>query len=302
MDNIDQAKETMFAGIFEYLDQKKLVFANNPAFKQKVGQFITAYNSVKSLGAKNQVSASGYSDAKNATKKEMADKAAEISGYAFVKLQELNQEELSAQLHITTSDFYYNSDPLALALTKATYDLLENNLALITPEYVTVDDLHDLQALMDEFVKGMGKSDEEHRSQPVDTKAYKAAIKDTDKILDDMMLLARKFAKSQKEFYDKLVALNVLPPVAVRHTSLNITAIDSVTKKPIENVFGELSNSTKTDTSDTQGELNFDRVRASKNITLTLTAPNYQKFIMVIAIARGKENNMTVEMVKDENK
>jgi hypothetical protein len=293
MTNREQAKMTMYAGTDTFLTDNVAVYTGNVAFETEKAKFDAAYVLVKKVAAKTGTDNSGFSEEKNLAKTEMAKQAAKLSGFAKVRFEDLGELDLAGQLHIGDSDYTHLSDSQSVTRAQATHDLLNANLAMLTPDYVTAANITALDTVIGDFESAQGSSDAVHQTEPEDTSAFKDSLPVIDKSLGNLKLLGRFYEDTASEFYNELLLVTQIPPVNVHHTNVNVKVTATEDGHPIANATGALSNSDKTGESDLNGVLHIEEVR-SGDAVLTVSATGRKTLQQQIDIERGTDNNFNV--------
>ena len=295
MTNREQAKMTMYSGLNTFLTDNAVVYAANLAFTTEKTKFDAVYLQVKKFAAKTGTDNSGFSVDKEQAKAEMAKKAATLSGFAKVRFGDLNQPDLAGQLHVTDTDYTSAADSASVTLAQAAKNLMNDNIAVLAPDYVTPIDLTDLNILITDFQNAQGASDAAHQTEPQDTSAFKDALTPVDDSIDNMKLLGRFYQDTGAEFYNELLLVTALPAVNVHHTNVNVTVTASEDGHTLANATGTLSNSDKTGTSDLSGQMTIEEVLAGDAV-LTVNATGRKQVQTQLHINRGKDNDLSVVM------
>ncbi len=238
----------------------------------------------------------GFSADKLEKKNLLADEAALLSGYAFVKWgpTKLNKPAFALQCHTFATDYLGIADVECTALAQAAHDLMFNNSGDLTG-YVAAGDLTHLQTTINNFTAADGSSQSVNAASPADTAAFKTALRNENKCIPDLLFMVRPFKTINKTFYDKVVLLCELPAVSVLHTDVIVTVLKTENNEVITDAHGTLSNTKKTDDTDIHGELEIDEVHSGKAI-LTITQPDRVTIVEEITIQIKHVNHYTVHM------
>ncbi len=179
----------------------------------------------------------------------------------------------------------------------ATFKLLNENLATITPDYLTTSDLDNLQTLINTFVQAEGSSQEVNTLSPQLTARFKTALTVLNTDVKILLKLARKYQLTNLTFYQSLKKICKIPPANVRHTSIMLTITDSATGAFIPSARAQFSNSKKTAITDANGVLLVNRI-GQGNPIVTITAAGYTTYASSIHILSGKENSYVIMLTK----
>jgi hypothetical protein len=293
MTNEENAEMTSHLATFEFFKRNEVIVNQNGAFKDAVAEFITNYEAEKEYGAILATDNTNLSKEKSALKAKMIEHIVELTGYAFVALNKAGKTQDAEQLDINPTD-YAIADIDAYDLAKANLQLLKDQTAIITPNYVTVDDLKDLEADIEAFIEAKGDTQDILKTTPAQRAAFKDALAKTKESVDDIRILGKKFEKTNNLFYDELMRVTTVVLTNVAHTSLSMSIIGK-DGKPVAGATASLSNSKKTATSDAKGYLKIDEIRNGKT-TITITSPTHKEYMQEVRIVRGKENHVEVVM------
>lgn len=297
MTNNQQAKMTMYSGIDTFLTDKAAVYAANVAFTKQTALFTTAFDTAVTKSLKTNTDNKGFSVDKDLAKKAMAERTAILAGFARVRFSELGKFDLAGQLSIAVSEYTRVSDSVSSKMAQAALDLMNANIADLTPDYVTAADLTALQTLITAFANTRGSSAMTKQTEPADTAAFKEAIKQCDKTIDDLLILGRFYIATDPDFYNQLLLVAVMPAVNIHHTSLIIQVTDSVTNAPLQGVTASIGD--KSAVSDLTGTISIYKIKSGKKQTLLLSKANYNAIETLITIIRSRENNLVMPMVKN---
>lgn len=287
------AKTKMYNGFDTFLTDNAGIYSGNAAFIAARAEYATKLGLVNSLATALSVDNTVYNKEKMQAKMNMAGLAADLAGFAQVRLNNLGKTKEATQLYISSTDYTHLSDPEAKATAQSTHDLLNDVISDLSPDYVTADDLKELQKKIDTFSSTQGSSTSVHTGTPEQRKNFKAAVRDIDTLIADIRLLARKYRSSNPDFYKELIAQSAVPPVNVHHTTLSLTVSSKADKSPVANAVGALSNSKKTGASDAGGFMTIEQVRQG-NATLTIKAPGFSDYSVLINLISGHDNHFDI--------
>ena len=287
----------MFKGFHQFLVDNAPIYATNIAFSNQKLKFDAAYNLVLVTVVNANADNSGYSTLKLTAKKAMAEEAALLCGLAYVCFENLGKQELSAQMHITETEYAHASDAQAATLAQTVYNVMNDNIALLQPDYVTAAQLAVLQQLITTFQNTHGTAVAVHQTNPADTAAFKSAIAQTDEALANLLILGKVYKATNPDFYTQLELASKMPPVNIHHTFLTVTVTAKEDASPVTGAVATLSPSGKTATGDANGIIIIEQVR-NGNAELILTAPGHKAINMPLTIERGRDNAVSVTMEK----
>jgi len=292
------AETTMHNALSKFLDENATVYANDKAFTATVALYKSRLNTESGFGPLLAVDNTTYSIEKSKLKTQMATDAAHLAGFAYVALNLAGNTKEAAQLNIRISDYLHLTDIEAQDLSQTNLNLMQQQVAVISPDYVTAADLTNLGNTITAFANAKGTSESINEGTPAQRAAFKTAIANTNAVIDDMRLLVRKYAVSNKLFHDQLLNQATVINVNIHHTSLSAVITAKVDGSKIANAAGTLSNSKKTGSSDANGNLLLEEIVSGDGIVLTVTASGYKTFTQTLKINRGRDNHVEVAMEK----
>jgi hypothetical protein len=186
MTNREQAKRTMYGGVKAYVTDEgnATVLDGFGPFATEKTKFLTAEQANGDAAAKTGTDNSGFSQEKLDAKIAAGTKAAILSGFAQIKLEDDGNLDLAGQLDISITNYTGPADSEAASLMQGAHDLMDDNEDLLTG-YVTAGDLTALQGLIDTYTEAQGSSDSAHQAEPVDTTAFKTSFAPVIKALKD---------------------------------------------------------------------------------------------------------------------
>ena len=291
MTNEQSAEMTSHLASIDFFGRNAAIVNQNPVFKAAVDEFKANYDAEKAYGAILATDNTNLSEEKIALKAKMIEDLVEMTGYAFVALNKAGKTHDAEQLDTTPTD-YALGDNEAYDLAKANLQLLKDQTAIISPNYVSADDLKDLETTIEDFINAKGETQDILKITPAQREAFKDALAKTKVSIEHIRILAKKFKKTNKLFYDELMRVTTVVLTNVNHTSLSL-GIKDKDGNPLANVTASLSNSKKTATSDAKGYLKIDEIRNGIT-TITITSPNHKDYTQEVRIVRGRENHVEV--------
>lgn len=295
MDAREAAKLKMYETFNTFLEQEQPVFVNYKPMVSKYGLFRESLTRVNELAKTLSNDNTGYSKDKKSLKVDMAESIATLAGVAQVAFEEKEMQVEAQQMHVSVSDYLRLSDVEAKVLAEAQYEILVAHKALLVPDFITEEELSSAGSLINSFHASTSSGALKQQSSPTETQNFKKTIKYKDKLVEDIRLLARKLGKTNPDFYERLLAVSTLPPVAVHHTYFSVTLLSKETKQPIANATASLSNTKKTGISDESGNLNIEQVRQG-TATLHIKAEGYKELNIKVSIQRSRDNHFDLEL------
>ncbi len=297
MNDREEAKMRRNSGLPGFFSDNAAAYAADNAFLAIVKKFNTDYGVALSYAGNTGLDNSGFSQEKLNAKNAAGLVAATLSGRAQVILESLGMFSVANGLHDSESYYTHVADLDASSRLQAVYSLLNANLLTITADYVTAEDLTNLQNLTNTFMQTGGSSQQVHAQSPVQTKKFKSALKVVDVDIKNMLKLGKTYKTTNVDFYNGLVAGCKMPAIIDHITSADITVNDSVTGAPIVGAKGSFSNSKNGMVSDANGFMQEDHM-LDGNPTLTITATGYPVYTSLVHIVHGTDNSFHVLLTK----
>jgi len=290
-----------------YLQKNAVAFKDDVAFETLVAKTKADYALTVIAAAATTEDNTGYSAEKMFAKTEAGTFCSECCASSQVKLDLLGNITLYQSLNSSTSFYTKAADARSASRLQNMHDVMQTNLAIITPDYLTAAQLTTLQNKIDKYTSTSGTTTEVNSTSPVKTQALVNAIKTGAKNVINLKKLARKYSATNPTFYNELVRVCKLPAISIRHTPVNITVTDAATGLPLPGVIGTLSKTAELGVGTQSGIINYTNVLAGKAIA-TYAHPGYITGIQNIKIKRGRTNafafallagTMTTEMEVD---
>ena len=294
MKNTEQAELTRNAGLDARLTAESDNYTGNVKLIAKIAEYRIAYAANLACSAAAHPNNSGFSLLKQKGKIALGETASTLSGLAYVALTDLGKIDVAEQLHINATDFTSVADSDCTALSQNDHDVMLAHKTDLLPD-VTELMLTDFQDEITTFSGLQGTSDSVHEVSPTLTKAFVESFRPVRKIIEQIKLLMKPYKKSNKDFYDRVMASTIIPAVNVHHTFVNITVVNKNVSKVVEGILFTLTNAKKTGTTDWEGKLTLDKPRAGKDI-LTGVLDGKVVYLRHIEIKRGRENDFDIEI------
>ena len=247
-------------------------------------------------GDKAAADNSGYSVDKLIKKEGVCEVAANLCARSIVKLEMLGNHTLADALNGTASFFSKAADILCANRLMNVYDVMNDNLLLITADYLTAPQLTSFLAKINGFKTMKGSAVLVNTNNPVLTKAFDTAMRLTTADIADLKSLAKDYKTAHPAFYNGLMKACKLPAITVRHTPVVITITDANTGVALASVKGTLLATKELPMSNVSGIMEYATVKGGAT-TGTFAKEGYITKIMAMGIVRGKTNSFTVSLV-----
>ena len=272
------------------------LYKTNVAFSTIATKMQTDTDAAVVAGTNTGLDNTGYCVDKVIGKQAASEIAAQLCGSSKVKLDMIGNHALSDSLNSAASFYFYAKDELCTNRLMSAYNIMSENLLLITPDYLTPVQLTDFLKKINTYTTTKGSSTLVNNHSPVFTEAYNTAMKLTTSDVDTIKELAKFYKTVHPSFYAGIMRACTMPAVNVHHTPLVITITDASTTGVLANVAGTLTRTKELPTSNVAGIMIFATVSAGI-ATATFTKKGYISAIKTVNILRGKTNNYSVALV-----
>lgn len=269
----------------KFLTDNAAAFDKQPAFKKQAKTVVDNVADLVKKAAKTEGNASGYSKTKKEAKRLMADELALHAGDASVAFDEQGRHDLALQMLVNASDYYTLADKEAEATARNVWQILHDNIALVTPDYVTQTDVDADEKLINDFASATGDSSIAHNVSPADTAAFKDALQITLTSINKLLILGRRFKKLDNNFYNGLQAATKAPPVNVHHTGVAGTITHN--KQAATAATVEIVGTDKKASTDAQGKYSIIQVTQG-TYTLKVTLATGETLSISITLKSGE--------------
>ncbi|MEI8202936.1 MAG: hypothetical protein WCH34_07990 [Bacteroidota bacterium] len=294
MKNTEQAELTRNAGLDARLTAESGNYTGNVKLIAKIAEFRDAYAENLACSAAAHPNNKGFSILKQNGKLALGETASTLSGLAYVALTDLGKIDVAEQLHINATDFTSVADSDCSAVAQNDHDVMFAHKTDLLPD-VTDLMLTDFQDEITAFNGLQGTSETVHEVSPTLTKAFVASFRPVRKIIEQIKLLMKPYKKTNKDFYDRVMASTIIPAVNVHHTFVNISVVNKNVSKIVEGIVFTLTKAKKAGSTDWEGKLTIEKPRAGKDV-LTGVLNGKVVYLGHIEIKRGRENDFDVQI------
>jgi hypothetical protein len=305
MNHNQEARVTRDNGLCTLLTNTTADYAGDAAFEAIATKTIADYVLTTKAATAAAADNTGYSLDKYIAKIAASNISCQLCAGCQVKAQLLGNNILFNALNGTVSFFSHTSDALSASRMQNVHDVMQTNLVLLTPDYITAAKLTTFQTKITDFTELSGTTTSVNSTSPVVTKALADAIKTGAADVVNIKKLAKKYQPTNPTFYNNIIKACKIPAITVRHTPVVITVTESLTGTPLANASGTLSKTTQVGVGTDAGIITYTNVSAGTAIA-TCAADGYITGVRTIKIKRGKPNAfffvlvagvMTTEMV-----
>ena len=287
----EQADQTMFASVNHVLTTEAAVYEDDVKLKAEVEAFKAAYAHNLATGAAAHPDNSGFSQEKLNAKIELGDYAAMLSGESFVTLKNLGKISIAEKFSVYPSNYIYLADSACGTLAQKAYNLISENSDDLIPDTITTVMLAALQTKKDTFTSLQGTSETEHEVSPQLTEDFKNSFGPVKEKVENLKFRARKYETINYGFWERFMASTDIPTVHVRHTYLEIVALNKATSAPIEGIVFTLTKGNKSATTDYMGKAVIAKIRSGEDV-LTGVLGDKTVYTGHIVIERSKVNSL----------
>ena len=298
MNNRQGAQETRNVTVCAFLEvpANAAVFAGNVAFSTIATKMIEDSAAAVIAGTNAAADNTGYSVDKIIGKEVASQMASQLCASCIVKLDILGNNALSNSLNSSATFYNYAKDAVCTNRLMSVYNVMNDNLELITPAYVTAAELAIFLTKINKYTTTKGSSSLVNNNSPVLTQTYNTAMKLTNTDVATIKELAKFYKTTHPLFYSGIMKACKMPAVPVRHTPLVITVIDASTTGVLPDVKGTLTKSKEQPMSNVAGIMTYATVLAG-GTTGTFAKAGYITSIKALDILRGKTNAYTIALV-----
>ena len=298
MNNLQGAQETRNVTVCAFFDipANAAVFAGNVAFSTIATKMTTDSAAAVVAGTNAAADNTGYSVDKMVSKEIVSQMAAQLCASCIVKLDLLGNNALSNALNSAATFYSSAKDAVCTNRLMSVYNVMDENLALITADYVTAPQLATFLTKINNYAATKGSSALVNNNSPVLTKTYATAMKQTTTDVRTIKELAKFYKTTNPTFYAGVMKACKMPAVPVRHTPLVVTITDASTTGVLAGVAGTLTKSKELPISNVAGIMTYATILAGST-TATFAKTGYITVIKTLDILRGKTNTLSVALV-----
>ena len=293
MTNYEQAQMKRNGSICTILNKNASIFEDDVSFCAIATKMQEDTDTVVANSAAAETNNKGYSMAKYTAKNEASELAADLCANSQVKLNLLNNLILSKSLNSAITFYSKASDATCSSRLMSVYKVMEDNIEIITSDYLTAGQLADLLAKINKFTNLASQTGVVNSGATVLTKQFKTAMKATNANVKTIIKLVNKYEKTNPTFYSVVMAACKLPTVTKLNTSVSIDVFDAESKGVLAKVAGTLTKSKHKPFSNVAGVMLYINVLAG-TATLSFSLKDYITKLLTINIKRGRMNKFTV--------
>ena len=286
-----QADQTMFASVDYVLTNEAAVYEDDVKLKAEVEAFKAAYAHNLATGAAAHPDNSGFSQEKLTAKIELGDFAAMLAGESYVTLKNMGKISIAEKFSVYPTNYTSLADSACGTLAQTNYNLISDNADDLIPDTITNAMLAALLTKKNTFTELQGTSEAEHEVSPQLTEDFKNSFGPVKEKIENLKFRARKYETINYGFWERFMASTDIPTVHVRHTYLEIVAINKATSAPIEGIVFTLTKGNKSATTDYIGKAVIAKIRSGEDV-LTGVLGDKTVYTGHIVIERSKINSL----------
>ncbi len=226
---------------------------------------------------------------------ELADLFANTCGYALVAFKKYAMTIAAGTMYVNRTDYTQIHETTMLSRMQFVINNLTEHRKMLIPDYLGEDDIKELTEKLAAFSNVKQNIEVANRIGPNFRQSFKYGLQELGYLLNDIKLLARKYAKSAPKFVDGIHYKSKIVDTGIRHTRLELTLLHKADQTPIPEANISFNRTSKTYTSDENGKVKIDRMQFGKN-TLFIKTKEKPDYKQVISIKQGKENFITVQV------
>ena len=232
---------------------------------------------------------------KYTAKNDASKLAADLCANSQVKLNLLNNLTLSQSLNSAITYYSKASDAVCASRLMGVYKVMSDNIELITPDYLTPDQLAELLIKITKFTNLSGQTSAVNNGATALTKQFKSDLKTINANVKTIIKLVNKYEIANPKFYNEMIEACKMPAITKLNTIVSINVIDAESKGVLAKVAGTLTKSKEKPESNVAGIMLFNNVLAG-TATLSFTLKDYITKLLTINIKRGKLNKFNVSL------
>ena len=298
MNNRQAAQETRNIAVCGFLTipANAAIYAANVGFSTAATKMQTDSAAAIIAGTDAAADNTGYGLDKSIAKDSVSAMAAQLCAGCIVQLKILGNNALTNSLHGAASYYLKVKDAICTTRLMSVYNIMHDNLALITTDYLTAAQLTTFLASINTYTTTKGSGTTVNNNSPVLTKAFNTAMKLTSEDVATLKELAKFYEISQPIFYDGIMKACKMPAVTVRHTPVVINVTDASTTAVLPGAESTLTKSKEVLTSNIYGVIKYAKVTAGFT-TGTVSKAGYITKVLPMEIIRGVTNTFNVALV-----
>jgi len=298
MTNRQAAQETRNITVCAFLEvpANAAIYASHVAFGSIATKMAEDSAAAVTAGTKAGADNTGYSVDKIVDKEAASQLAAQLCASCIVKLELLGNHGLSDSLNGAATFYSTAKDAVCTNRLMNVYGVMDENLELITPDYLTATQLATFLTKINNYTTTKGSSILVNNNSPVLTKSYDEAMRQTNTDVATIKELAKFYKITEPTFYAGIMKACKMPAVTVHHTPVIITITDASSTGVLAGVHGVLTKSKEQPVSNVAGIMTYSTVLGGST-TATFSKKGFHTVVREITVVSGKKNAFSVALV-----
>lgn len=298
MNNRQSAQETRNIAVCGFLTipANAAIYAANVGFSTRAAKMQADSAAAVIAGTAAAADNTGYSLDKSIAKDSASAMGAQLCAGCIVQLKMLGNNALANSLHGAATYYSGTKDAICTNRLMSVYNVMNDNLALITTDYLTAAQLTTFLASINTYTTTKGSSTTVNNNSPVLTKAFNTAMKLTSEDVATLKELSKFYEISHPVFFAGINKACKMPAITVRHTPVVINVTDASTAAVLPGAESMLTKSKEVLVSDIYGVIKYTKMSAGLSLG-TISKPDYITKILPMDIIRGVTNTFNVALV-----
>ena len=298
MTNTQKAQDTRNVSVCECLviPANAAIYESDVPLSTIAAKMIADTAAAVAAGAAAAADNTGYSLDKVIAKDAVAAMGANLCDRCIVKLNLLGNNALAKSLNGAETFYSKAADALCVSRLTNVYTIMNNNLTLITADYLTAAQLTTFSTAITDFSAMRGSTVSVNDNSPVLTKAYATAMKLTSADVVIIKSLLKFYKLSHPLFYASMMKACKMPAITVRHTPVVINVFNAITTAGLSGAESMLTKSKEVLISNFYGVIKYTKVSAGFCMG-TISKPDYISKVIPMEIIRGATNTFNVALV-----
>lgn len=298
MNNRQAAQETRNIATCEFLTvpANAAIYAGNVAFSTISTKMQADSAAAVIAGTNAAADNTGYSLDKVIAKDAVSQVAAQLCASSIVQLLILGNNALAKSLNGAATYYSTVKDAICTNRLMSVYNVMFDNLALITSDYLTAAQLATFLTKINTYTTTKGSSTLRNNNSPVLTKTFNTAMKLTSTDVATIKELAKFYKTTQPVFYAGIMKACKMGAVTVRHTPVLINVANASDGSVVSGAESTLTKSKEVLFSNINGVIKYVKVSAG-SATGTIAKVGFITRILPMEIVRGVTNTFNVALV-----
>ena len=287
-----------FKKLFDFLKAFLKVFQGFEPFKDEANDLFTNFGIFDALIPNKNVLVTSVTEAKEAKKTLLINKAVFISKKAMAFAKKKKDKILEAKVKITKDTIVKLKEAEVEALIIGFVDVIKQQMlpdTLFKGYLITNDTLNDLLKLAADFKTAIGTPAGAANTVTVANTQIDDVIEKLDGNLEQLDLLVDYFAETDPAFVEGFHLNSEAEVLGVQHNGVHGTVVNAVTKEPIVGATVAVVGSKKKVVTNVHGAYDMERVRIGTK-TIEASAKGFLPKRADNQFKRGKKDDLDFEL------